>query len=92
MSKLGGDTKFMQETKGKAGIGVRYLGGVFFLGLGVLFLMWGLQFPIATGGVAMILMAIGLFFVVSALLLFGYNDHKRVRQGGRWLKKDWGEY
>jgi len=72
---------------------VRYLGGVFFLGLGVLFLMLGLiQFPIASGGVAMILMAMGLFFVGSALLLFGYNDHKRVRQGGRSLKKDWGEY
>jgi len=61
---------------------VRYLGGVLFLGLGAIFLMGGcIHFPIASGGVVMILIAIGLFFAGSALLLFGYNDHKRIQQG-----------
>lgn len=49
-----------------------------------------IHFPIASGGVVMILIAIGLFFAGSALLLFGCNDHKRIQQGDRLLEEGLG--
>lgn len=83
----------MQKRKSKVGIGFHNLAGVFLLGLGVFFLIGGfIQLPISGGGIVLILTVIGLFFVGSAMLLFGHRDRKRIQKADKALKKDWGEY